>query len=117
MLQDGNYDSYNMRMFSYLARGIYADQLSRWFEHFPRKQFLLLKSEDFFANPENSYTKTLDFLELPAHKLITYKKFNASVRESMPNGIRQYLTDYFKPHNEHLKDLTGTSFSWQPGTD
>jgi len=28
--------------------GIYADHLKKWFKYFPKKRFLILKSEDFF---------------------------------------------------------------------
>jgi len=111
-LQDKSYDSYALQMFSYLARGIYVDQLKRWFGHFPRKQFLVLQSEDFFDNPEKIFLQVLHFLGLPDHKLTAYKKFNANGSESIPNGIRQDLIDYFKPHNERLYKLIGRKFSW-----
>ncbi len=112
MLQDRSYNSHNLQMFSYLARGIYSDQLKRWLEHFPKEQILLLQSEDFFNNPEDNFLQTLHFLGLPDHKLIAYEKFNAIGSESMSNSIRRYLTNYFKPHNERLYKLIGTNFSW-----
>ncbi len=112
MLQDKNYDSYALQMFSYLARGVYVDQLKRWFGHFPREQILVLQSEDFFDNPEKIFLQILRFLGLPDHKLISYKKFNANGSESIPNGIRQDLINYFKPHNERLYKLIGKKFSW-----
>ena len=77
MLQDENYASYNLQMYSYLARGVYVTQLERWWAHFPKEQLLLLQSEDFFANPENAYLETLDFLGLARHQLATYRTFNA----------------------------------------
>ena len=112
MLQDKSYDSYNLQMFSYLARGVYVDQLKRWFEHFPREQILVLQSEDFFDNPEKIFLQALHFLGLPDHKLTAYEKFNANGDEPIPNSIRRYLTNYFKPHNERLYKLIGTEFSW-----
>lgn len=50
---------------SYLARGIYADQLRRWLCLFPREQLLVLRSEDFYANPAQSLKQTLAFLGVP----------------------------------------------------
>ena len=31
---------------AYLSRGLYADQLERWFAHFPREQLLVIRAED-----------------------------------------------------------------------
>jgi len=113
MLQDKNYNSYNLQMFSYLVRGVYVDQLKRWFEHFPKEQFLVLKSEDFFNNPEDNFLKTLHFLGLPDYKLTAYEKFNSNGNEPMSDSIRRYLTHYFKPHDERLRKLIGENFSWE----
>lgn len=54
---------------SYLARGIYADQLGRWLNQFPRDQMLFLRSEDFYANPARTLEQTLAFLDVPAGEL------------------------------------------------
>lgn len=36
----------------FLDRSLYAKHLRSWFRHFPRKQMLILKSEDFFNDPK-----------------------------------------------------------------
>jgi hypothetical protein len=100
-------------MFSYLARGLYVDQLKRWFTFFPKEQFLILQSEEFFKDPEVYFAKTLQFLGLSEYKLISYKKFNASQQDSMPPNTREYLINYFMPYNKSLYEFLGLDFGWQ----
>ena len=113
MVKNEDYDSYNLQMYSYLARGVYVDQLKRWLDYFPREQFLILQSEDFFRNPEDNYLKSLKFLGLPEYKLSTYRAFNAGHRSSMDKSMRKYLTNYFRPYNEELYELLGLDYGWQ----
>jgi hypothetical protein len=113
MVQDESYNSYNFQMFSYLARGVYIDQLKRWLEYFPKEQLLILQSEDFFRDPEGNFVKTLQFLGLPEYKLMSYKKFNASQYSLMDKSMREYLINYFIPYNESLYELLGLDFGWQ----
>ena len=113
MVKNEDYDSYNLQMYSYLARGVYVDQLKRWLDYFPREQFLILQSEDFFRNPSYNYLKSLEFLGLPEYKLSTYRSFNASHRSSMDKSMREYLTNYFRPYNEELYELLGLDYGWQ----
>ena len=113
MILDENYNSYNFQMFSYLARGVYIDQLKRWMEHFPKEQFLIIKSEDFFNEPEGYYRKTQRFLGLPEYNLMSYKKYNASRLSSIPENVRGYLISYFRPYNEKLYEFLGLDFGWQ----
>ena len=110
MVQDESYNSYNFQMFSYLKRGIYIDQLKRWFEFFPKEQFLILQSEGFFRDPAGIFAETLQFLGLPEYKLISYKKFNTSQYVSMPPNIREYLINYFMPYNKGLYEFLGLDF-------
>src|SRR5437588_3272367 len=65
VLEDGRYDSYAFRHLSYLSRGIYIDQLQVWMSLFPREQFLILKSEDLYADPATACKQVLTFLNIP----------------------------------------------------
>ena len=51
ILADPRYASVAHRRFSYRTRGLYAEQLERWYERFPREQLLVVRSEDLFAEP------------------------------------------------------------------
>ena len=50
------------RRFSYVARGRYAEQLSRWLDHIPRERLLVVRTEDLNAH----YPQILGFLGLDA---------------------------------------------------
>ncbi len=50
------------RQFSYVARGRYAEQLARWFEHVPRERVLVVRTEEL----NTRYPQVLDFLGLAA---------------------------------------------------
>ena len=51
---------------SYLAQGRYLDMLPRWFGLFPREQFHIAASEDFYADPERQVNAVWSFLGLRA---------------------------------------------------
>ncbi|QTA90752.1 sulfotransferase domain-containing protein [Desulfonema magnum] len=103
------------RFSSYLARGMYADQLQRWMSIFLREQFLILSTEDFFRNPRKTLLKVTAFLELPDWhpdpKM--FKKYNSSHYSDMKPETRKYLADYFAPHNEKLYRYLGMDFKWE----
>jgi len=102
---------------SYLARGIYADQLKRWLALFPREQFLILKSEALFQHPEDTFSKVTEFLHLPAWHPDPnmFRKYNAGRHSDMDEKTRAYLAAYFAPHNERLYHLSGEDFGWERG--
>ncbi|HYT35127.1 MAG TPA: sulfotransferase domain-containing protein [Ktedonobacteraceae bacterium] len=128
IVADERYASFNHRHFSYLARGIYVDQLQHWMQYYPRAQFLILKSEDFYKDTANILHQTLDFLGVetvqqpggnnPQREFKHYREphktgyTNETKPPSMDPGVRAYLQDYFKPHNSRLYEFLGQDFGW-----
>jgi len=119
------YYSYNYEHFSYLTRGIYVDFLQRWFNFFPREQFLILKSEDLYAHPAVVLQQTLRFLGVPeiVPKSLKerYKKYNNAenkryINFTPPNKLdpefRQRLVEFYEPHNARLYELLRRDFGW-----
>jgi hypothetical protein len=99
-----------------LSRSIYVDHLVRWSRFFPKKQLLVLKSEDFFESPQQSLKVVLDFLDLPEwepedSKLLGNKR-NEGRYEEMDPATRRRLEEYFEPHNQRLYKFLGTDFGW-----
>ncbi|PNW78886.1 hypothetical protein CHLRE_09g393321v5 [Chlamydomonas reinhardtii] len=47
-----------------ILRGVYSVYLDSWFKYFDRRQFLVIKSEDYFADPLATYRRALSFLGL-----------------------------------------------------
>ncbi len=110
ILKDENYYSMPHRHYSYLSRGIYVDQLKTWFEFFKQKDFLIIKSEDFYQSPEEIYQRVLNFLSLPELNLPNYTQYNQQKYPKMNDSTRKVLCNYFKPHNEKLFKLLNASF-------
>jgi hypothetical protein len=106
--------SYNekRRLFSYVARGLYADQLERWLALFPREQFLIERSESLFEDPAVVMRHICRFLEVPEWTPGSYKTFNALASGSINPSTRQRLVEYFRPHNQRLYELLGRDLGW-----
>lgn len=113
ILRDEKYFSFNHRHYSYLARSKYIEQLPAWMDVFPREQFLILRSEDLYADPKAIVKQTLDFLDLPSSYLKQeYKPFNDAKYAKMAPATRERLLAYFKPYNARLYDYLGRDFGW-----
>jgi hypothetical protein len=113
MLEDENYYSFNHQHFSYLDRGIYIDQLVRWEKFFPKKQLLILSSEEFYSDPGKICKDVFDFLGLPTINIKNKKTFNKGKYQIMNDKTRLELVEYFKPHNEKLFNFLKRDFGWK----
>ncbi|MEW6729732.1 MAG: sulfotransferase [Acidobacteriota bacterium] len=113
MLVQENYYSFNHQHYSYLARGVYIEQLEYWFNYFPKEQFLILKSEDFYTAPGATLKQILNFLHLPEWQLPKYENYNVGKYQKMDDHIKARLRAYFAPHNEKLYQLIGRDFGWE----
>lgn len=111
-LRDPFYTSYGHQHFSYLARGVYVEQLERWFASFPREQIGIFKSEDLFTRPADVVSEILSFLRLPELEVGEYRQWNAREYETMNPDVRQRLLDYFAKPNHRLYQLLGREFGW-----
>jgi len=103
--------------FSYLSRGLYAEQIERWLDHFPRSQLLVLSSEDLYAHTAEVYGELLDFLGLDHRFPPAFA--NASAMGGMSSAkidpaLQATLFAYFEPHNERLVRLLGHHMPWPP---
>ena len=117
ILQDELYYSSAYKHLSYLTRGIYVDQLRAWMDLFPRKQFLILKSEEFYSDPVTAFKQVASFLNLaeaePRIKKQAYKQYEHNTYSShMDSALRKRLIDYFEPHNARLYEFLGVDFGW-----
>jgi hypothetical protein len=97
--------------YAYRARGCYAEQLKRWFNVFPREQFLILKSESLFTNGEAVLSEVCEFLGIANHQF-SAKKSNAGSYRAMPFEATDELRDYYRPRNYELSELLGEEFLW-----
>jgi hypothetical protein len=113
MSADPYYNSWNYGCWSYLSRSRYAEQVERWLELFPREQFLFLKAEDLFDEPERTLDAVYEFVGLPPYRPAQPPRLNTSEYQAMPAETRALLREYFRPHNERLYELVGVDFGWE----
>jgi hypothetical protein len=116
ILQDEHYEGYAYMHLGYLARGKYVDQLQVWMSLFPREQLLILKSEEFYADPASAFKQVLAFLNIPEAEphvqKQAYKQYNNNDYAKMDQETRKRLIEYFEPHNARLYDYLGVNFGW-----
>ena len=114
MLADPAYPSFSHQHFSYLLRGIYADQLARWHKHFAPEQMLVLEAERMFNKPAEVFAEVVEFLELTAWQPASFENLNSGrYKGPMKPHTRAKLEAYFAPHNRRLHDILGWRTSWE----
>jgi hypothetical protein len=103
-----------IRKDSYLRRGLYADQLERWWTHFDRTRTLVLRSDDLFGDPAETLGRVCGFLGIPPYRrLPSFEAYNVGAYgDRMPAETRAMLREYFAPHNRRLYDLLGCDLGW-----
>ena len=95
-----------------VLQGLYFWKLQRWLQIFPREQFLILPSEDFFAHPAQIMKQVCQFLEIPEFIVQKYHKLNIGAYPPGEETIRQKLTEFFVPHNQKLEECLEMKFNW-----
>jgi len=105
-----------------------VDQLQYWMNYYPREQFLIIRSEDLYSKPAETVKETLQFLGVPEAAIETnkeYKRYKVPTRTGykvksghpkMDPETRQYLIDYFRPHNARLREFLNRDFDWTNNT-
>jgi hypothetical protein len=101
---------------SYVSRGIYVDQLLRWYEFFSKEQMLILKSEDFFERPVEILKVVLTFLDLPDWQPdasdLQQRRHTGAYKQKMDPSTRRRLEAYFEPYNQRLYECLDVDFGW-----
>ncbi|REJ66496.1 MAG: hypothetical protein DWQ31_14520 [Planctomycetota bacterium] len=97
---------------SVLDSGLYAMQLTAWFHHFPRDQFLVIPSERFFADTQGSLDRITDFLGIPRSTWPEFPVYNRTPYPPMNPATRNRLIEHYRPHNARLYQLLGEEFAW-----
>ena len=99
--------------YSYLARGLYAEQLRRWLAHFPAERLLVLRSEDLYPAPNATYDRVTAFLGLSQFDPGAFEKHHGHAdRPRIDPGLRRELAATFAGPNQELAELLGTPLWW-----
>src|SRR6185503_11331882 len=92
---------------AYFSRGLYAQQLERWLEYFPREQLLVLKAEDLLAQPAEVYAQTLHFLGLRDWELGDFPQHNKKPYSTIDPELRARIDARYAEPNRRLEELLG----------
>ncbi len=96
----------------HLWRGLYVYFLEKWMQVFPREQFLILKSEDLYHQPQTTMEQVFKFLGLPPYRLQNYRQYTAGSYAQVNPEIREKLSHFFHPHNQRLAAFLGETLNW-----
>ena len=91
---------------------VYAEQLERWLEVFPREQLLVVRTEDLGERPAETYAAILAFLGAEAHELGEYPRIFGREYAEMRPETRAALTEAFAEPNRRLEALLGRELGW-----
>jgi sulfotransferase family protein len=97
-----------LRKFSYVDRGFYAEQMELVFRYFPREQVHVIKFENFRCNARETLDAVCHFLGVePLKKLRNVETGSTPYARKMSPHERQYLVDLYRSDIDCLEKLLG----------
>ena len=96
---------------------LYYYMIEPWINLFPKKQILILKSEEMFQLPQTTVSKVFNFLELPDHSIEDIKekeslKNSGNYKFRLDESVKLALQDFFQSFNNMLENLVDRKFNW-----
>lgn len=116
LLAAGDSPAARHRHQAYISRGLYAEQLERWFQHFPREQLLVLFAEDFRDRPGSVYPDVLEFVGVRPWTPKDLAPRNTGSYAPIPASLRAQLEGRFAEPNARLARLLGREVAWSSPT-
>ena len=96
---------------NFLKKGLYVNYLKKWFNIFPRENFLILPTETFAKN--ENMEKMFKFLNLPYYQIKNLKKMQKVVyKNSLNPETKIKLDKFFESSNKELFELIKQKFAW-----
>jgi hypothetical protein len=113
MVDDPTYYSFSHQHHSYVARGMYLQQVERWLRYFPREQLMIVRSTDMFSDPDATVRAVERFLGIEELSLPPYEKLNAHTYGTMSEGARALLESRFDVPDRQLTAFLGHDPGWE----
>lgn len=114
VIENEDYKNHIFRHHTYKSRGLYKEQLVRYFNLFAKEQILVMNSEKFFSKPSVSLKKVFKFVGVDADFKVTglEPKNVANNRTDVPPTVYEYLNSFFRANNRALYELVGENYGW-----
>lgn len=100
---------------SYQARGLYAEQLERWFAVLGRERVLVLEFRELLAMDNATRERIRAFLGLENPLEGVFPSVNRGGSERVPAEAGARLSRFYEEPNRQLEQLLGMRFSWMSG--
>ena len=100
---------------NFIRRGIYAEQINRYFKFFEKEQLLILDHKDLIEQPDKVLGKIESFVgvrNIDWSDKDLGKKHVGAYSTGIDNDTELLLKDFYKSHNEKLFNLIGKEFDW-----
>ena len=109
----GYYGREEVRRFSYVSRGEYADQLDRVIDILGRERLFVLRFESLVADPHTHLGRLFEFLGLPPCESIRFDVYHKAPSATQIKPETEHrLREHFAPHNVKLQRMFGPEFTW-----
>jgi len=102
-------------VWSLLEYGLYGNQLRRYLELFPRRQLLLLQSNDLKYRRAETLDRILNFMGLEPwdwSRADLSPVFTSTESAPMPERARDFLREYYRSSNRMLQDAVEPLPAW-----
>lgn len=117
MAADPLHDPRHYLWFSYASRGLYAEQLERWFACYGRRRCLVIDSQVLHAEAEQTYQQILAFLGVSPWSPRSFDNHSYPGRrpasDDVPPAVRARLQAHFAAPNQALVRLLGRDLGWE----
>jgi hypothetical protein len=108
----------NHRLYSYAARGLYADQIRRW-RAAVGDRLLVLLSDDLFQDPRQTFDRVQAFVGLGPWEpddFQVHSPHRSNHEQPVPPALQRRLQERFAAPNRELAELLGRDLSaWSDG--
>lgn len=111
-LAEPDYVGDGHRHFSYVGRGLYAQQLERYLRVVPESRLLILTLDELKKSPQATLHGVCDFLGIEAAPVPEVTQHNARVYNPMPDADRDWLVERFAEPNRRLEELLDRRLDW-----
>jgi uncharacterized SAM-binding protein YcdF (DUF218 family) len=100
--------------YSYKTRGVYHEQLKRYYNYFPMSNILVLNSDAIFTQPNDTLRRIFEFFGVDTEFTVDdLKPRNVGTnRTKVDPDVYEYLGNYFRPHNRELYELIEENYAW-----
>lgn len=102
--------------FSYKHKGLYLEQIKRYYKYFSSDQILIEATENMFNEPSKVFKKIYRFLGIDSGFIpndISFKNVGEYKVDRTTSKVIEKLKAFYKPHNDKLFKYLEKKFPWE----